>query len=482
VYRTYAAEGASSPASADSAWVARAVDEARGLDPDTPGAVYDFLGRVLRLEDREQWDEAGWADVVRWVMAFQQLSGPVMAKGVEDTAFYRYFRLASLNEVGGHPEHFGAPLEAWHGHQTRMAARWPRTMLATATHDPKRGEDMRARLNVLSEMPEAWGQAVRRWSGMHAGVKTPLGGDTVSPSRNDEYLLYQTLVGVWPFEDAVGGGLEEVRDRVTAYMVKAMREAKVETDWLRPHAPYEEAVERFIRRLLADEPSNDFFKDFRSWQRRAAYFGQFNSLSQTLLKLMAPGVPDTYQGCELWDFSLVDPDNRRPVDFAVRRRLLEAVRDLPDGGKGRWWREEGAVDESGESKLFLVARVLAWRQAQWHWLEAAGYERVPVEGPKQDHVCAFARRRGETIAVVVAPRWTSRLCPERLIPPLGKSVWGDTQLRLPSTWGDTSWRSILTGSRFDPPSSGNPGLAVSDVLGHFPVALLESVMDSATRR
>jgi (1->4)-alpha-D-glucan 1-alpha-D-glucosylmutase len=352
-----------------------------------------------------------------------------MAKGVEDTSFYGFNRLVALNEVGGDPGRFGVSVEEFHRESAETQAQWPRTMLATSTHDTKRGEDVRARLALISEIPERWHAAVARWAAINEPHRR---GD--SPDRNAEYLLYQTLVGAWPIDG----------DRVTAYMLKAAREAKALTSWTRPDEAYEQALEAFVTASLSDGP---FCAAVDEFVRPLVQPGRVNSLAQALLKLAAPGVPDIYQGCELWDLSLVDPDNRRPVDYDLRRRLLKELDGL----------DVPAVMErmdEGLPKLWLVRQALALRARQapaFAGGEDDGYAALSARGQRAAHVVAF--QRGPRV-VAVAPR---------LVISLGEAGWGDTSLALPPG----RWTNVLDGQAV----AGEVLLA--DLLSRFPVALLE---------
>jgi len=352
-----------------------------------------------------------------------------MAKGAEDTACYCYNRLVALNEVGGDPGLFGRSVEAFHTACAETQERWPLAMLSTSTHDTKRSEDVRARISLLSEIPGRWDEAVRRWSARNEQYRT---GD--SPDRNAEYLLYQTLVGAWPIE----------QERVTAYMLKAAREAKLHTSWTATNAEYERALTDFIAGALADEA---FVGDLRAFVDDLTTPGWMTSLSQTLLKLTAPGVPDIYQGCDLWDLSLVDPDNRRPVDYDLRRRLLSELEGLSP-------EEIWARRDVGLPKLWLIRQALGVRRDHPQAFGARGaYEPLKAQGAKAAHVVAFMR--GSAV-ITVAPR---------LVIGLGGD-WADTTLDLP----EGRWRDALTGDTRDGGS-----LALAEALRRFPLALFVKV-------
>ncbi len=472
VYRTYTRSGL--VAERDRRYVEYAIARAKRKNPATDPSVFDFVQRVLLLEvnggmaaaEREEW--------LDFVMRFQQLTGPVMAKGVEDTAFYVYNRLVSLNEVGGNPERFGTPLEAFHGQNIERSRSRYQALLATSTHDTKRSEDVRARINVLSEIPEGWRAALGRWRRLNRKRKELVEGQPV-PDRNEEYLLYQTLVGAWPLEPSAGA-FEAFRERIGEYMLKALREAKVNSSWTRPNTAYEEALLHFIDLLLATDAQNPFLDDLRQFQQLTSYCGMLNALSQTLLKMTAPGIPDFYQGSELWDFSLVDPDNRRPVDFGLRRRLLDEL----------WQREESGLRQlagnlatemgDGRIKLFLIQRTLALRQRQRQLFATGSYSSLEVRGDRADHVCAFARMLETRMVIVVAPRFFTRLVARPPGLPLGGRVWGETRLLLPPAAGGRRYRNVLTGELLGPhPGQEGPALELAQVLTVFPVALLEAL-------
>jgi (1->4)-alpha-D-glucan 1-alpha-D-glucosylmutase len=467
VYRTYIS-GPDSVAPWDERFVEEAVREAKRRNPRTAEAIFDFLRDTLLLRNYARFAPEARDEVLRCVMKFQQLSGPVMAKGVEDTAFYVYNRLVSLNEVGGHPELFGTAVEELHRRAAERARRWPHSMLATSTHDTKRSEDVRARIDVLSELPAEWRQAVARWTRLNARKRT-LADGAAMPSRNDEYLLYQTLVGAWE-EPA---DLATFRDRIAAYMEKATREAKVHTSWINPNAAYDAAMRRFVVGILDPRRSSRFLADLAAFSARVAFFGRFNSLSQTLVRLTAPGVPDLYQGCELWDLSLVDPDNRRPVDFALRGRLLDdleraAARDLPGLAA-----ELLASAADGRIKLHVIRSALALRRERPALFAAGAYAPLAATGPAAEQLIAFARTHAGAAAVILAPRLTARLAGGEQRPPVG-DLWGDTWLALPHAAPGDCYRDRLTGAEHRVAArDGVAGLALAELLASFPVALLE---------
>jgi (1->4)-alpha-D-glucan 1-alpha-D-glucosylmutase len=477
VYRTYLTEHSDHPSAQELRAIRKAFTDAQGANDSIPADAFQFLQRLLSLElIRELTPDIAPA-AREFVMKFQQLTGPLMAKGLEDTAFYRYHRLISLNEVGGEPEQFGIHPDEFHRAAQHFRQHWPHNLLATATHDTKRGEDARARINVLSELPEEWHDAFQRWEKLNRDKKVEVHGQPC-PTSNDEYLLYQSLVGAWPLDDHDPEKFKSFRDRASAFMLKAVREAKANTSWTEPNPDYEKAVQAFTETMLDRERNRSFIDDFAAFQRRVSFFGQFNSLSQTLLKITAPGVPDLYQGTELWDFSFVDPDNRRPVDYALRRNLLSGLKR----------RFESAGDNcrdlladllrntpSGEIKLYLLWRALGFRQNHKALFETGGYIPLPASGPAKDHVCAFARARRDQVAITIIPRLVCTLTRGAEMPPIGNGVWRDTVLTLPQECGTAGhfFQNVFTRETVQAKdANGVLVLQIAEALKHFPVALL----------
>lgn len=474
VYRTYITETSETVSDIDRKVIQLAVNKARKRSrSQSDASLFEWLEQLLLLEVSREGDAAGLKKVREFVMKFQQLTGPAMAKGLEDTAFYRFNRLLSLNEVGGEPGKFGVGTDEFHQANSVATTNWPHTLLATATHDTKRGEDVRARLNVLSEMPVQWHESLSNWSGLNMKGKTTI-GNTLAPDPNDEYLLYQTLVGAWPADGGTADGIKAFRSRVSAFMLKAAKEAKVHTSWTEPNAEYEKSLQDFVDHVLAEKGNEIFLDDIKRFVRRVAFFGRFNSLSQTLLKIASPGVPDFYQGCDLWDLSLVDPDNRRPVDYALRQNLLADLRKkFKDGQEG----SRGLFDELlqeekiGTMKLFLVWRALQFRREQRDVFEAGTYVALSAEGEKQKHLCAFARQWRDRSVIAVAPRLIFGLTRGMELPPIGVELWKDTVLPVP---GGNSFRNALTGeSVVAVERDGKAFLEVGQILKSFPAALLE---------
>ncbi len=471
VYRTYVNVREPEVTARDRGYIERAVREARRRNPNRPAAVYHFV-RDLLLRKADYIPESDREQHMRFVGKFQQVTSPVTAKGIEDTALYIYNRLVSLNEVGGEPDHFGITPGSLHEWLLERARRWPHGLSTTSTHDTKRSEDVRARLNVLSEIPGAWKQATTRWARANRRGRSTI--DTQSyPSRNEEYLLYQTLVGTWPFEPMDEAAELDYRQRIVAYMHKAMREAKVFTSWLNPSEEHEAAMEKFVDAALS--PANTAFRgDFVRFAARVAQCGVYNSLAQVAIKVGAPGVPDFYQGAELWDFSLVDPDNRRPVDY-VRRRELLAELDRRREHEGRAALASGLMGAPHDDrlKLYATATALRFRHRAREVFDRGAYVPLAAHGPRSEHVFAFSRELEGRHVLVVVPRLVATLAGDADAAPLGEAAWGDTRLEMPNVPRE-SYRDIFTdaclGVRRE---DGSPFLAMADVLRRFPIALLE---------
>jgi (1->4)-alpha-D-glucan 1-alpha-D-glucosylmutase len=488
VYRTYVNER-EQVRRRDRQYIEFAVAEAKRRNPGRPRAVFDFV-RDLLLKQADYIPEEEREEHLRFVGKFQQVTSPVTAKGIEDTALYNYNRLVSLNEVGGEPDHFGIAPDALHDWLRSRAAKWPHALSATSTHDTKRSEDVRARLNALSELPGAWKQAAGRWARANRRGRTTI-DDQSYPSRNEEYLLYQTLVGSWPLDPMDAEGERIYRERIVSYMQKAMREAKIVTSWLNPSERHEQAMKEFIEAIL-DVGNTAFRDDFIEFQARIARYGIYNSLAQVAVKVGAPGVPDFYQGTELWDFSLVDPDNRRPVDYARRAALLEeltpAVRR--EGGLRPLFERLAASPTQDRLKLAVTHGLLDFRRAHADIFQHGDYEPLAFEGVRREHAFGFARRHGGHRVLVIVPRLIAGLIPDANVPPLGEKVWGDTIVRLPeraasirevaeaadsdgggSPDSRASFRNALTGERT---TADAHALRLADIFAVAPVAMLHS--------
>ncbi|HUW29281.1 MAG TPA: malto-oligosyltrehalose synthase [Sulfuriferula sp.] len=474
VYRTYVADCETSPDDVRYVEWAAGVAKKRSQAADT--SIFDFVREVLLARHGQGRDDDYRQAVCAFAMKFQQYSSPVMAKAVEDTTFYQYNRLVSLNEVGGDPHRFGVTLAAFHHENLERARRWPHAMLTTSTHDSKRSEDVRARLNVLSEIPDEWRNALTRWSKLNHNKCRKPGTERSAPSRNDEYLLYQTLLGIWPFEALGAEGLAELTQRVEAYMLKAGREAKVRSSWVDPNTDYEEATRDFVRALLSPEPGNLFLRDFLPFQERIANAGAFNSLSQLLLKLTSPGVPDIYQGNEIWDFSLVDPDNRRAVDYGARHAALRAIKAVyADVGAAACAQHLMESLPDGRIKLYLTWKTLAFRREFEPLLRDGDYLPLKVHGERAEQVCAFTRHYGDESMLVMVPRLLGGLIGEKGRFPIGNAVWGDTWVELPPECVYEKWANILTDETISTQLLGEGrGLALARLFKAFPYAVLRA--------
>jgi malto-oligosyltrehalose synthase len=440
---------------------------------DVPEPIaLDFVRRLM-LEAPDEPDTGRREAAMAFVRRFQQFTPPVMAKAMEDTAFYRYHRLASLNDVGGDPRQFGTSVAAFHGANQARQRFMPHSLVGTSTHDSKRSEDVRARIDVLSEMPGAWRDAVVRWRDMNRRRAERVEGDAeIDP--NDEMLLYQTLVGAWPLAAVTAESLQPLRERIQAYMLKAVREAKERSSWVDPDAAYEAALARFIDTLLGVLEPNPFLTDLRAFVAAIAPFGCWNGLVQTALKLTVPGVPDVYQGCERWAFRLVDPDNRRPVDFEALRTKLASLTEA--------WQEPGGIPEAllrtlreeclhdGRLKMLVTWRLLQAR-ARWLDLFASGrYVPIAASGPAEEHVIAYARECDGERVLVVGARLPHTLTGGDASALFGEAAaaarWGDTRIVLPDG-APAHWTDLVTGRRVD-----LSGPHVARILRELPVAAL----------
>ena len=464
IYRTYIR--GMQPGKLEKEYIAKAIDEAERRNPDVGPNCFNFLRQVLLLQFGPlvlpEQREARLNFVMRW----QQFTGPIMAKAFEDSLLYVYNRLVSLNEVGGEPNFAGCSVAEFHRFGLERQKFWPHSLNATTTHDTKRAEDVRARINVLSELPQEWDERLHRWHALNQIHLTPVNGRPV-PTANEETLLYQTMLGAWPLEDRDLAGFAP---RLESYMIKAIREAMVHTKWTVPNVAHEDAMKRFIAAILQPAADNHFLQDFLEFFPKIAFFGALNGLAQTLIKITFPGVPDVYQGSDLWDFRLVDPDNRNAVDFNHRIDLLEGLRDSRTQDTGliadlldRWC--------DGRIKLYVLSRALCLRKSRAELFSEGVYQGLKVTGPLADHVCAFARRRHESWAITVVPRLASRLISTGTFP-IGE-VWRDTAIQLPRN-APPDWRNVLDG---DPITrqTGRPSstLLLREILQHVPLALLE---------
>lgn len=470
VYRTYI--DGHGVTERDHAIIETAVMRAKRKNPATDTTVFNYLRDILLLRYSGSASEADREAQRSFVFKFQQCTGPVMAKGVEDTAFYRYHRLISLNEVGGSPEQFGSSLATFHHHNQERLKRWPSALLSTSTHDTKRSEDVRARINVLSELPREWRTLVGRWSRQHRKRKMLVDGQP-APDPNDEYLFYQTVLGVWPFSPMTADDYAAFKPRIQDYICKAAKEAKVHTSWINPNQAYDAALQTFVSRVMDDFLVRDDFQRFRT---KIAQYGMYNSLSQTLLKLTVPGVPDIYQGNELWDFSLVDPDNRRPVDYDRRHRVLQALQErIAAAGSDLCAVVRELLDnrEDGGVKLYVTHRALSYRREHSDLFLRGEYVPLAATGPQERHICAFARHQGSHAVLVVVPRLLAQVVPDPTRLPIGPEVWADSWVLVPPSLEHRCYWNVYTGETVKAiPENDGLRLALGEVFANFPVALL----------
>jgi (1->4)-alpha-D-glucan 1-alpha-D-glucosylmutase len=489
VYRTYVDEDGWTPE--DRAVLERAIARARRRNPAMEASLFDIFREVMLPRDVDAGplpnDRRGGyppgtiedaRERLRFAMKFQQYTGPVQAKGLEDTAFYRFNVLLSINEVGGDPGRFGRTVAEFHDANLHRLHNWPLEMLTTATHDTKLGEDVRARINVISELAGEWTREVGKWMRLNRARRMLIDSEP-APDRNDEYRFYQALVGCWPLEG--GNGHEAPADlvgRLQEFMLKAVREAKVHTSWLTPNQQYEEALKTFVERVLTGDGGRRFLPAMRPIQNRIAAIGMMNSLSQVAVKLGSPGVPDVYQGTDLWDLSLVDPDNRRPVDFARRQCLLgEVDRLLATEGPERLAMIAGMLTNwrDGRIKLLLTAAGLRLRREKPELFLGGDYLPLEAEVTVPGNAIAFARAHGGDGVLVVAPRLSARLFGADLRPPLGES-WKTSRVLLPLTLAGRSFRHELTGVEIRPTIAGGQAwIFLGQIFEHVPVGILRVV-------
>ena len=461
VYRTYTTTDELAADNRDRRYIESAVAQAKRRNPAIDMSVFDFIAGVMLNAVPEDPAVPSPARRNRFSMKLQQLSGPVMAKGLEDTAFYRFNRLVSLNEVGGDPSRFGTAVEEFHVQNQARRRSWPAAMINSSTHDTKRAEDVRARINVLSEIPVEWRATLGRWSRANRRLKRRVDG-VLAPRRADEYVLYQTLVGTWPLLEPDAEEWERYVLRIQEYIVKVGREANRFTNWVNPNEAYEGALKNFVAGILDVRRSGVFLADLRAFIDRVADAGMRNALGQQVLKLTSPGVPDLYQGTELWDDSLVDPDNRRPVDFDIRAALLASGDDA-----GSLWNDR----RNGTVKLAVTKRLLEVRARHPDLFAAGDYTSLSISGDRQRHAVAFSRRREREQVLVVVARLTAGLDPGD-----GDGPWANTRIVLPDHAADSPFTDVLTGATptISTGDDGQPTLMLSELLFPLPVAVLLS--------
>src|SRR6266481_4524373 len=461
VYRTYLAPG--QPVSEeDRQIVERAIAAAKRRNPAMEESIFNFLRDVLLFRFPPNLDAKARAEHTNFVLKFQQATGPIMAKGLEDTVFYIYNRLAALNEVGGDPQQFGLSIAAFHERNTDRQRNWPATLLATSSHDTKRSEDVRARMVVISEIPELWRRSLQRWRVANRRWKQKI-NDVEAPDANEEYLFYQTLLGTWPMQ--VDGEPESTPtpdyiERIQAYMAKALHEAKINTSWIQPNEDWDAAMRDFVAKVMDPSPRNKFIPAFLPVAKKIARLGAINSLTQTLLKLTSPGVPDIYQGNEIWDYSLVDPDNRRPVDYNRRREMLDTLATATPGELMQTW-------PNGRIKLFLTQRLLRFRRQYPDLFHRGEYLPLCASGTFAECCFSFARHLGDKWIVVIAPRLSSRVG----FPPIGER-WQETTIEFPETFSLKDAHDLFT---CRPVPLRNRNVKLADALSIFPFALITNL-------
>jgi len=468
VYRTYIVEA---PSKQDAHFIDAATGEAERQSRDADRSIFDFVRRSLRGEAAGDASPELARRVRRFAMRFQQFSAPVAAKGVEDTSFYRYFPLSSLNEVGGEPDHFGFDVPEFHLLSADRARHWPHTMLATSTHDNKRSEDVRNRIDVLSEIPGEWRDALARWHALCRGGQQ----EAAAPSRADEYLLYQTLLGTLPYGGLDAAAVKPYEERVWQYMQKAAREAKLHTRWTQSDPQYEGALESLVQRILSDLSEAGCLADIQRMADRLSWFGAWNGLTLTLLKYASPGVPDLYQGSELIDLSLVDPDNRRPVDYELRTRRLDQLQSMAAGPDlPARVQALAQAPHDGAAKLWFIWRMLSLRREHAALFREGGYEGLAVEGPLARHVVAFARRYEGRVLVVMAGRLFAGIAhgAESGAPMLpNAAAWRGTRVVLPEELERAGFENALTGEAL---SVNGRAVSLDEAFVRMPWAALKS--------
>jgi (1->4)-alpha-D-glucan 1-alpha-D-glucosylmutase len=458
VYRTYLEPG--KPVSEkDRAAIERAVAAAKRRNPAIEESVFNFLRDLLLFRFPENLDEEQRAAHAEFVLKFQQFTGPITAKGLEDTVFYIFNRLAALNEVGGEPQLFGLSVEAFHQRNLRRQHDWPASLLATSTHDSKRSEDVRARMLAISEIPPLWGRSLQKWRTTNRRFKKQI-DDAEAPDAGEEYLLYQTLLGTWPV-DLDGAPVPSVGPkfiaRIQRYMAKALKEAKLNTSWIQPNENWDDAMQEFVARILEAGPRNKFLPAFLPVAAEIARLGAINSLAQTAIKLTAPGVPDIYQGTEIWDDSLVDPDNRRPIDYARRREMLTQIENVPANELMQCWPD-------GRIKMRLTQRLLHLRRENPELFREGIYEPINFGGAFADCAIGFVRRHRDRAIIVIVPRLSSRVG----FPPIGDR-WQDTHAVLPA--GMSNLRDVFSDRKV---RVENSQLRLAVAMSQLPFVVLQS--------
>ena len=461
----------------DRRYIRSAISHAKRRNPALSPSAFDFLASVLLLEHPKGLDEAARAERLQFTLQFQQLTSPVNAKGYEDTALYRFYPLASLNEVGGGPAPFGLSVQAFHAGNVRRLEEWPHGLSATTTHDTKRSEDVRARINVLSEIPDEWERVIWRWHHLNDPLRLKIESTEV-PNPNEEYLFYQTLLGTWPICALDSTHYKRYVERVRNYMLKSSKEAKVQTSWISPNHDHDRGLVEFVEAAMRPAPDNRFIKDFAAFADRVVAAGMLNSLSQVLLKIASPGVPDFYQGNELWDLSLVDPDNRRPVDYTIRQSMLAEIMREAASKPLALSKKLFERPDDGRIKMYVTCRALRWRRKHAQLFREGAY--VPLEGAGQrgHHLIAFARGSSEHHVIIAAGRFFTGfgILPQGAA---GESAWSDTFLSVPPNLLQERYVDLFTGQTvYADCERDAQQLCMSEVFAHMPVSMLIPLDDA----
>lgn len=473
VYRTYISEENKGDKTID--YIQWAIGLAKNRTMYTDPSIFDFIEKVLLTEWEEDKDSPEYAEILNFAKKFQQYTAPLMAKGMEDTSFYRYNKLIALNEVGGEPSEFGISVQEFHNDNIKRLERMPQSFLTTSTHDTKRSEDARARICVLSEIPEKWQEKLNKFSRLNKSRKSKI-DNTLSPDKNDEYLFYQTLLGIWSHEIEK----EELIKRLEEYMIKALREAKVHTSWININNQYEKAVCEFISKILSSPANHPFWKEFIPFQKSIAHTGFLNSLSQHALKLTCPGIPDIYQGSELFKFTLVDPDNRKLVDYDFSAQKFEEIKHLinPQNPEDLNWENELLPFDSGKIKLFLTSAILNFRKKREKIFRKGDYTPLETKGLKERNLIVFARSFEDESIITIVPRLVYDMISDETPLPLGENSWEDTQIIVPEDYTGFNWKDVLTGQEF---SFSQTHLDVKNILNKFPIAVLHTKLNIYNR-
>lgn len=470
VYRTYISKEKENSKCRD--YIKWAIGLAKKRSVITDNSIFDFIEQILLLELETDTESEKYKDILKFALKFQQYTGPLMAKGFEDTCFYRYNRLISLNEVGGDPIKFAVSLDEFHQHNSNRMEAMPNSMLASSTHDTKRSEDVRARISLISEFPDEWRKNVKKWSVLNKNKKGNSYG-SIDIDKNDEYLIYQCLIGIWPMKEINKETMPNLIDRIEAYILKAVREAKVHTSWVNINAEYEQTICNFIRKILNYSDKHPFWKTFLPFQKKIASLGYLNSISQCILKLSSPGVPDIYQGSEIFRFNLVDPDNRHPVDYSEIISVLEKIQPLLDfnseTGSNEIFNDILMPMESGALKLFFTTVTLNFRNKKANLFKHGKYIPLETKGKKAENIVAFARVYNNQATITVAPRLISNLVSQENPLQLEKEFLGNTKIILPEELNDFAWTDIYTNENKSP---SNNEFLVADLLNILPATIL----------